>query len=151
MPMLVSSHALRRAAPVLLLLTAAACGGDSGGPNPGPNNNPPPPAVPTTDINIDPGASARTTTAFDPNPKSVSLGGNPTVTVRWINGDITGGDYTQGTATQHSILPDNAGDFTPSGNMGGNATHTITLSAAGDYDYHCGIHPNMVGTITVTP
>lgn len=150
MHMLFSSPALRRVAP-LLLLAAAACGGDSGGPNPGPNNDPPPQGNTTTDINIDPGASTRTTTAFNPNPKTVSLGGNPTVTIRWINGDITGGDYTGGTATVHDIVPDNTGDFPASGALGGNRTHTITLAAAGDYDYHCGIHPTMVGTITVNP
>ena len=139
----------RRLLAVLLLL-AAGCGGDSGGPNPGPNNNPPPPANPTTDINVTEGASTRTTNAFSPNPKVVSLGGSPSVTVRWINGDITGGDYQQGTATVHTIVSDN-GDFPSSGNLQGNGIHSATLSAAGDYDYHCGIHPNMVGTVTVNP
>jgi plastocyanin len=149
MPKLFSSRALRRAIPALLL--AAACGGDdSGGPNPGPNNDPPPQADPTTDIGIVEGASTRTTDAFNPNPKVVSLAGNASVSVRWVNGDITGGDYQAGTATVHDITSDNAA-FPQSGNLGGNATHTITLSAAGDYDYHCGIHPNMVGTITVNP
>jgi plastocyanin len=149
MPTLRSSRALRRAVPVLFL-TAAACGSDSGGPNPGQNNNPPPPANVGTDINITEGASTRTTTAFSPNPKVVSLGGNPSVAVRWINGDITGGDYTQGVATVHTIVSDN-GAFASSGNLGGNSTHTVTLSAAGNYNYHCSIHPNMVGTITVNP
>jgi plastocyanin len=151
MPILVSSGARRRAVLVAALLAAACGGNDGAGPNQNPNNNPPPAADPNTDINIVEGASTRTTTAFNPNPKTVSLGGNASVSVRWINGDITGGDYQQGTATVHNIVSDN-GAFPSSGNLGGNATHSVTLSAAGNYDYHCSIHaPFMVGTITVNP
>jgi plastocyanin len=149
MPKSVSFRALRGAVPALLLLAAACGGSDSGGPNPGTNNNPPP--LPTSgDIDITEGASTRTTNAFTPNPKTVSLGGAASVNVRWINGDISGGDYQQGTATVHTIVSDN-GAFPSSNNLGGNSTHNVTLSAPGDYDYHCGIHPNMVGTVTVTP
>jgi plastocyanin len=149
MPMFLSSRVFRGVTPVLLL-AAVACGGDSGGPNPGPNNNPPPQADPVTDIGIVEGASTRTTNAFSPNPKVVSLGGNASVNVRWINGDITGGDYQDGVATAHTIVSDD-GSFAQSNNLGGNATYTVTLSTPGDYDYHCGVHPNMVGTITVNP
>jgi plastocyanin len=149
MPAHVLSGASRRATLIVLLL-AIACGGDSGGPNPGPNNNPPPTGNTGTDINITEGASTRTTNAFSPNPKVVSLAGGSSVSIRWINGDITGGDYQQGTATAHNIVSDNAA-FPSSSNLGGNATHTISLTAAGNYPYHCSIHPNMVGTITVNP
>jgi plastocyanin len=112
--------------------------------------NPPPPASAANDVNIVVGASALTTTAFSPNPKVVSLGGNPSVTVRWVNTDITGGDYSSGTATIHNITSDN-GAFPPSGALGGNATYSIDLTTAGSYPYHCSIYPNMVGTITVNP
>jgi plastocyanin len=70
--------------------------------------------------------------------------------VRWVNGDISGGDYTMGTAVVHDIVSDD-NSFQSSGNLGGNATYTITLSAARDYPFHCSIHPNMTGTIHVTP
>ena len=149
MSILVSSGARRRAVLVAALLAAACGGNDGAGPNP--NNPQPPQGNTTTDIGIVEGASTQTTTAFSPNPKVVSLGGNPTVAIRWVNGDITGGDYVDGTATVHNIAPDNAGDFPPSGDLGGNETHSITLSAPGAYGYHCDIHPNMVGTITVNP
>jgi plastocyanin len=56
-----------------------------------------------------------------------------------------------GTAVTHTIVADNPASFPSSDNLGGNATYSITLSAAGDYTYHCGIHPRMVGTIHVTP
>jgi plastocyanin len=95
------------------------------------------------------GASHLTNTAFSPNPQVVSLGGNANVTVRWVNKDITGGDYASGSATSHRITSDNA-MFQQSGVLGGNRTYSVTLTA-GSYPYHCSIHPNMVGTITVNP
>jgi plastocyanin len=106
--------------------------------------------VQANDIDIVVGASGLTTTAFSPNPKVVSLAGNSSVSVRWVNQDITGGSYTGGTATVHNITSDN-GAFTASGNLGGNATYSIALTTAGSYPYHCSIHPNMVGTVTVNP
>jgi plastocyanin len=67
-----------------------------------------------------------------------------------VNKDISGGDYTQGTATSHNIASDN-GAFATSPVLGGNATFSANFSAAGEYPYHCAIHPNMVGTVTVNP
>jgi plastocyanin len=128
----------------LALGVTGACGYTS--PN---NQNPPPPPEPN-DIDIAVGAQNLTTTAFTPNPKVVALGGNASVDVRWVNTDISGGNYTNGTATNHSIVSDN-GAFTASSTLGGDATYSITLTTAGSYPYHCGIHPNMVGTITVNP
>jgi plastocyanin len=135
------------AGPVALSVLAA-CGGYNA--PTGTNNNNPPPAATSNDINIVVGASTKTTNAFSPNPKAVSLGGASTVSVRWVNGDISGGDYTMGTAVIHDIVSDD-NSFQPSGSLGGNATYTINLSAARDYAYHCNIHPNMTGTIHVTP
>ena len=126
-------------------LGLAGCGGDS----PTGTQNPPPPAMTQNDINIVVGASQLTTAAFNPNPKVVSLGSGSGVTVRWVNKDISnGGDYTTGTATIHNIASD-TGAFPASASLGGNATYSATLTAPGDYPYHCTIHPDMVGTITV--
>jgi plastocyanin len=147
MPMLVSSHALRRAAPVLLLLTAAACGGDSGGPNPGPNN--PPPQASNGDISIREGAINLGAAAFSPSTQTVTMA---SPTVRWINGDITGGDYQQGRATEHKIeatIP--PGSFPASNILGGNQTHSVTFAGPGTYEYHCSLHPTMTGTVVVNP
>lgn len=110
---------------------------------------PPPTANPSADVNIVVGAQTKTTTAFSPNPKTVSLAGGTTAMVRWVNGDISGGDYTMGTAVTHDITSDNSA-FAPSGPLGGDATYSVQL-AAGTYHYHCSIHPNMVGTIQVNP
>ena len=122
----------------LTLGLAAACGsGDSTtGPSPAPG-----------DVDIVKGASGLTTTAFNPNPKQLSLAGAATVAVRWVNTD--GGGTYGGTATAHQITSDN-GAFAMSQPLGGGATYTVNL-AAGTYQYHCNIHPNMVGTIVVGP
>jgi plastocyanin len=134
----------------LLALSLGLCGACGSYSAPTNSQNPPPPTGQANDVNIVVGASALTTVAFNPNPKVVSLGGNPSVTVRWVNKDISGGNYTNGTATAHDITSDN-GAFAASGSLGGNATYSVTLTAAGDYLYHCAIHPNMVGTVRVRP
>jgi plastocyanin len=136
--------------PLLALsIGLSACGG---GDSTTPNNNQPPPPAQANDIKIVVGASTLTTTAFNPNPKVVTLGSNTSITVRWINNDISGGDYQQGTAVIHNITSDNSpADFAASGTLVGNATYSATFDAVGDYPYHCSIHPNMVGTVRVEP
>jgi plastocyanin len=129
----------------IALCIVAACSSDS---TSAPLNAPPPTPA-SSDVNIVVGAQTKTTNAFSPNPKTVSLAGGTTATVRWVNGDISGGDYTMGTAVTHDITSDNSA-FAPSGPLGGDATYSIQL-AAGTYSYHCAIHPNMVGTIQVNP
>ncbi len=134
------------AGPVALCIVAVACGYTA--PTGTSNNNPPPTPNATSDINIVVGAQNKGTSAFSPNPKNLSLSGGGSV--RWINGDISGGDYTMGTAVTHDIVSDNDA-FPSSGNLTGNAQYSITLATPGDYAYHCGIHPSMKGTIHVTP
>ena len=132
--------------PVLVCIVAGCSSNTTGSSS----NNAPPPTPTSNDIGIGIGAETRTTTAFNPNPKNVALAGGASVSVRWVNQDISGGDYTMGTAVVHNITSDN-GAFAPSGPLGGNAVYSINLTAAGSYNYHCSIHPNMVGTIVVSP
>ena len=138
---------LRTVLPSVLVWIIAGCSSSSA---PSSTQNAPPPTPTSNDIGITLGAETKTTTAFTPNPKVVALGGGASVSVRWVNQDISGGDYTMGTAVTHQIMSDN-GAFQTSQPLGGNATYTISLTAAGSYPYHCNIHPNMVGTITVNP
>ena len=132
-------HRLPIAIFALSLALATACGSNSTtGPNPTPTPG---------DVDIVAGASQLTTTAFNPNPKQLSLGGAADVAVRWINTD--GGGGYGGTAVTHQIASDN-GAFATSQPLGSGATYSVSLQA-GTYHYHCAIHPNMVGTITVAP
>jgi plastocyanin len=123
----------------LSLGLATACGSGSTT-DPGPTPTP-------GDIAIVKGASLVTTAAFDPNPRQVSLGGTAGVTVRWIN--IDGGGRYGGGAVVHQMASDDQA-FATSPPLGSGATYSVSL-AAGTYHYHCAIHPNMVGTITVGP
>ncbi len=149
MPILVPPG-VRRLAPGLLVV-ALACGGDSTGPS-GNNNTNNPPQPQTNDIDIDPGASGRTDDAFTPGAKVVTSHSATSVSVRWVNLDVTGGEYQSGTVTAHRIEATNpAGAFPSSGNLGRGSTHTVSFSAAGTYEYHCSLHPNMVGSVVVNP
>ena len=133
--------------PLLLLALGLAAGCSS---TTTPPSNPPPPTPTGNDINIVVGAASKTTGAFSPNPKNVSLAGGASVTARWVNQDISGGDYTTGSAVTHRIASDDS-KFATSPNLGGNATYSISLTTAGTYAFHCQIHPNMVGSIVVSP
>lgn len=104
-------------------------GGGGGGGNP-----------PTGDVVITVGAMGKTTTAYDPNPFVVALNGAASVNVKFANVDgITH------TVTQDGASPTFNHSFAHFG------TFTFTFTTAGTYNYHCGIHPTMVGTITVNP
>ena len=139
-------HRLPAAVCTLSLSLACACGGYN--PPSGPSA-PSSPAPTSADVSIVPGASQLTTTAFDPNPKALSLGGAAQASVRWVNAD-GGGGYGGGSGVTHQIASDD-GAFANSGPLGAGVTYTVALTKTGTYRYHCAIHPNMVGTITVTP
>jgi plastocyanin len=137
-------HRLPMAVCALSLSLAGACGGYT----PSGPSAPASPAPTSADVSIVQGASQMTTTAFDPNPKVLSLGGAAQVSVRWVNAD--GGGYGGGPGVTHQIASDDGG-FANSGAIGAGVTYTVALTKAGTYRYHCAIHPNMVGTITVNP
>jgi plastocyanin len=140
-------RALRPLLRPVLVCIVAGCSNNTTGTT---GNNAPPPPPATNDIDIRVGAQNLGNAAFNPADKSITVA-DPTV--RWVNQDISGGDYTQGTAVIHRIeSTDQPAAFTASQNLGGNAVYTATLPAvAGTYHYHCSIHPTMVGTITITP
>jgi plastocyanin len=139
--------ALRLVAAVVALCTIGSCGYDA--PTSTPTTPPAPSPNTATDITIPQNASQ--TGQFTPNPKVVALGGAANVTIRWVNRDYSTDDY-QATAVVHNIVSQsNPVAFSPSGNLNGNSTYSIQLSAPGDYPYECTIHPNMQGTIHVDP
>lgn len=112
----------------LLLAAVAACGSSSSPSTPSPSGG-----STGTPVSIVRGAQSLTTTAYAPNPLSVSVGSS----VTWTNND----------STSHTSSSDNgawnSGSIPPGG------TFTTTFSSPGTFKYHCAIHPNMVGTVTV--
>jgi plastocyanin len=83
-------------------------------------------------VSIVAGAFALTTTAYSPNPQTISRGS----TVTFINNDTT-----SHTATS-------SGTF-DTGTIGPGGRASVTLQNAGSITYHCTIHPGMVGTLIV--
>src|ERR671915_81835 len=92
-----------------------------------------------TSVSIVPGSSSLTTDAYQPNPVQVSTGG----TVTWTNDDAQPHTATSG----ENATPDGTFD---SGIMAPAATFEHTFTEAGEYPYFCLLHPNMVGTVSVS-
>jgi plastocyanin len=136
---------LRRLCGLLLLMgLVASCGGYSSNaspsapsPTPSPSPTPAPASTPSgsaTAITIPAGASTLGTSAFVPNPTTVTQAAGA---VTWTNTDSTVHDIVSDTGVWDS------GRIAPNGNFG------FTLTAKGTYTYHCSIHPGMRGTIVV--
>jgi nitrite reductase (NO-forming) len=92
-----------------------------------------------TGVSIVPGSSSLTTDAYAPNPVQVSVGS----TVTWTNDDSQPHTATSG----ENATPDGTFD---SGIMAPAATFEHTFTEAGEFPYFCILHPNMVGTVSVS-
>ena len=96
---------------------------------------------------IVPGASTLTDTAVSPNPIQAKVG----QTVVWTNDDSA-----MHTVTSGKIGAADAGKVFDSGLQGPTAltakgkTFEHTFDTAGEFDYHCTLHPAMTGKVVVT-
>ena len=119
--------AWRLMAAAALLSVCAACGSDNATvttPSSGSSGGP--------SISIVAGATGLTTTAYSPNPQTISRGS----TVTFINNDSA-----SHTATSSGLF--DTGILAPGGRA------SVTLQNAGSFTYRCTLHPNMTGTLTV--
>jgi plastocyanin len=98
----------------------------------------------TIEVSITPGSSSKTDDAYDPNPVHATVG----ATVIWTNDDTTPHTVTSGTVG----VPDDKFDSSPGLNplMAPGATFEHTFAEAGEFPYYCALHPNMVGTVSVS-
>jgi plastocyanin len=115
---------------VMTLIALAACSASSGS------------AEPTAGTSAAPAAPAGGATAvaikdFAFNPASTSVPTGSKVT--WTNSDTTA----------HTVTFDEGS--ADSGNLAPGATFDQTFATAGTFAYHCTIHSQMKGTVTVTP
>jgi len=74
-----------------------------------------------------------TTTAYSPNPITVQAG----ATITWVNNDLISHTSTSNGGIWSSDTIPPGGSF------------ARTFQSAGTFQYHCAIHPNMVGTVVV--
>lgn len=81
------------------------------------------------------GSNASIAKSYAPDPATVVIGVNNTVT--WVNND----------SSPHTVTA-NDGSFN-SGNVAPGGVFTYTFTTPGTYEYHCIYHPWMIGTITV--
>src|SRR5262245_49955789 len=107
---------------VLLISVTAACGGDNATVTTPSSGSPGGPS-----ISIVAGSSGLTTTAYSPNPQTISRGS----TVTFINND-----NTAHTATSSGVF--DTGLIAPGGRA------AVTLQNAGSITYRCTLHPGMV-------
>lgn len=75
---------------------------------------------------------------FDFAPGNLSVKKGTTVT--WTNKD----------SVAHTVTSDDEGGPLDSGNFGQNETFSFTFNEVGSFAYHCVLHPQMTGTVTVT-
>ena len=115
---------------VMTVIAVAACSDSAGS------------AAPTAATSQAPAASAGGATAvaikdfaYGPATASVPTGSK----VTWTNSD----------ATAHTVTFDDGS--ADSGNIAPGSTFDQTFATAGTFNYHCTIHSQMHGTVTVTP
>jgi len=97
-------------------------------------------------VRIPQGASELTEDAYTPNPVEVNAGD----TVTWINDDLTSHTSTSGSSSSGSTgmfggTADSPEIIGPEGD-----TQSFMFDEAGEFEYYCTLHPNMVGTVVVT-
>jgi plastocyanin len=97
-----------------------------------------------TKVSIVQGASSKTNDAFDPNPVKAKVGH----TVTWTNDDSTPHTVTSGSNGK----PDGKFDSSPGlkSLLNPGQTFDYKFTKAGEYPYYCQLHPNMVGTVSVS-
>ncbi len=127
---------LRMTLALLVLGLSIGCGSDSNpAPSPSPTPNPPPAAPPPAagTVSIVRGASTMGAQAYNPNPITITAG----TTVTWTNNDTVA----------HTSTAD--GGAFDSGSIAPGDTFRFTFPSAGNFQYHCTIHPGMVASIVV--
>ena len=120
---------VRDLAIVAVAALACACGSSSSSSSP---TSPTPTTNSGSTITLGAGVSGLSTNAFGTNPLLVSTG----TTVTWTNRDSVAHTSTA-----------NGGAW--NGNLAPGSSFSFTFQTAGTFPYHCTIHPNMVGVVTV--
>lgn len=99
---------------------------------------PTPLATATPEVTASPTATSSVTiNNFSFSPAAITVKAGTTVT--WTNQDTAG----------HTVVGDSQGG--PSSSLlNQGQSYSFTFTAAGTFAYHCGVHPSMVGSVTVT-
>ncbi|HEV1998575.1 MAG TPA: plastocyanin/azurin family copper-binding protein [Candidatus Dormibacteraeota bacterium] len=130
---MIRSKALNGLGMGVMALAFAACGGstDTGGGGGGATPADNTPAAVTIQVEADPTNVGK----YSPTPATAKVGD----TVKWAFADD---------ASQHTVAADDS-SF-DSGTKGKGESFTYKFTKAGTFPYHCSLHANMKGTITVS-
>jgi plastocyanin len=82
---------------------------------------------------------------FSPATLTIKVG----ETVRWSNGGAAAHTVTGGNFGSGQLAGPSGGGYGSGGSAG--QVYARTFTNAGTYDYHCANHPQMTGTVTLTP
>ena len=133
------------AAGAILLLAACSSGGTSAAPTTAASE-----AAPSVAESPPPAASVASVCAES------ATGGEVSVEIKgfaFIPADIQAKvgqnvSFTNSDSAPHTATLDDASCTTP--NIAAGASEGLTFNAAGTYPFHCNVHPDMKGTITVS-
>jgi plastocyanin len=92
-------------------------------------------------VSIVPNASTLGDKAYSPNPAEITAG----ETVTWTNDDSQ-----IHTATSGTVGAEDSGTVFDSRILSPTATFDFTFDQAGEYNYYCTLHPQMVGKVVVS-
>jgi plastocyanin len=92
-------------------------------------------------VSIIPNASTMGDKAYSPNPAEVKAGES----VTWTNDDSQ-----IHTATSGAVGAEDSGMVFDSGILSPKATFDFKFDQAGEFDYYCTLHPQMVGKVDVS-
>lgn len=92
-------------------------------------------------VSIVPNASTLGDKAYSPNPAEIKAG----ETVTWTNDDSQ-----IHTATSGTVGAEDSGTVFDSSILSPKATFDFKFDQAGEYDYYCTLHPQMVGKVVVS-
>jgi plastocyanin len=123
---------LKEVCKAVAVASLIACGG--GGSDRVSAPPPPPPPPP-------PGGVSITNDAYTPASRTVAVGSN----VSWVWNTCSGDVYTGQQCALHNVTFDD-GVSSPTQDQG---SFQRSFTTAGTYAYHCTVHPQMTGTITV--
>jgi len=92
-------------------------------------------------VSIVPNASTMGNKAYSPNPAELKAGES----VTWTNDDSQ-----IHTATSGAVGAEDSGKVFDSGILSPKATFDFKFDQAGEYDYYCTLHPQMLGKVSVS-
>ena len=92
-------------------------------------------------VSIVPNASTMGDKAYSPNPAELKVGES----VTWTNDDSQ-----IHTATSGAVGAEDSGKVFDSGILSPKATFDFKFDQAGEYDYYCTLHPQMLGKVSVS-